>query len=36
MGEKNKPYEIDFDAYIREGEPSKKEKSIAWATAIGL
>ena len=36
MSEENKPYEIDFDAYIREGEPSKKEKSIAWATAIGL
>ena len=33
--EKN-PYEIDFEEYIREGEPDKKEKSIAWSIAIGL
>ena len=30
------PFDIDFDSYIRAGEPSKKEKSLAWATAIGL
>ena len=30
------PYEIDFDSYIRQGEPDKKEKSIAWAIATGL
>ncbi|MDR2233324.1 MAG: antitoxin VbhA family protein [Tannerella sp.] len=26
----------DFDEYIRQGEPDKKEKSIIWQTAIGL
>lgn len=26
----------DFDEYIRQGEPHKKEKSYAWQTAIGL
>ncbi len=35
MIEKN-PYEIDFEEYIREGEPDKKEKSIAWSIATGL
>ena len=35
MQEKN-PFEIDFDSYIRQGEPDKKEKSIAWAIATGL
>lgn len=29
-------YEIDFEQYIKNGEPQKKEKSYAWATAIGL
>lgn len=33
--EKN-PFEIDFESYIREGEPDKKEKSIAWSIATGL
>lgn len=33
--EKN-PYDIDFESYIREGEPDKKEKSIAWSIATGL
>ena len=27
---------IDFDEYIRQGEPQKREKSYAWQTAIGL
>ena len=27
---------IDFDEYIRQGEPSKKEKASNWQTAIGL
>lgn len=27
---------IDFDEYIRHGEPDKKEKASAWKTAIGL
>ena len=26
----------DFEEYIRQGEPEKKEKSYAWQTAIGL
>ena len=33
-GEKSKP--IDFDEYIRQGEPDKKEKAGIWQTAIGL
>ena len=32
----NNPFYIDFDSYIRQGEPDKKEKSIAWAIATGL
>lgn len=27
---------IDFEEYIKQGEPEKIEKSIAWKTAIGL
>ena len=27
---------LDFDEYIRHGEPDKKEKASAWRTAIGL
>ena len=27
---------IDFDEYIRQGEPQKREKRYAWQTAIGL
>ena len=27
---------IDFDGYIRQGEPDKKEKATHWRTAIGL
>ncbi|MDR0972741.1 MAG: Fic family protein [Prevotellaceae bacterium] len=27
---------IDFDDYIRQGEPQKREKGYAWQTAIGL
>ena len=27
---------IDFDEYIRQGEPDKKEKATHWRTAIGL
>lgn len=34
--DKKNPFELDFDSYIREGEPNKKEKSIAWSIAIGL
>ena len=36
MAKKTNPFEIDFDSYIREGEPDKKEKSIAWSIATGL
>lgn len=35
MSEKN-PFELEFDEYIREVEPSKKEKADNWACAIGL
>ena len=28
--------ELDFEQYIREGEPDRKEKSIAWSIATGL
>lgn len=35
MAEKN-PYELDFEKYIRNTEPSKKDKTYAWTTAIGL
>lgn len=28
--------DIDFESYIRGGEPDKKEKASAWKTAIGL
>ena len=34
--EKENLFEIDFESYIREGEPDKKEKSIAWSIATGL
>ena len=27
---------IDFDEYIRQGEPSQREKAAIWSTAIGL
>ena len=27
---------IDFDEYIRQGEPEKKERADAWRVAIGL
>lgn len=27
---------IDFDQYIRQGEPDQQEKAYAWSTAIGL
>ena len=33
---KENPFEIDFESYIREGDPDKKEKSIAWSIATGL
>lgn len=34
---KNKhPYELDFEQYVRNAEPAKKEKSYVWSTAIGL
>lgn len=35
MGTSGQLY-IDFDAYLRQGEPSKKEKAVLWSTAIGL
>ena len=33
--EEKKPY-INFDEYIRQGEPSQREAAYAWSTAIGL
>ena len=27
---------VNFDEYIQQGEPQKREKSYAWQTAIGL
>ena len=33
--EKN-PFEIDFEEYIRHTDASKKDKTLAWSTAIGL
>ena len=35
MAEKN-PFEIDFEEYIRHTDASKKDKTLAWSTAIGL
>lgn len=35
MPNKN-PYELDFEEYIRNTEPAKKDKTYAWFTAIGL
>lgn len=31
-----KRWKYDLDAYLRQGEPEKAEKSMAWQTAIGL
>lgn len=35
MSEKKQIY-LDFDEYIRQGEPSKREAAYEWSTAIGL
>ena len=37
MSEKNdkEPY-LNFDEYIRQGDPQKKERAEAWRVAIGL
>ena len=32
----NKQQYIDFDEYIRQGEPAQREAAYAWSTAIGL
>ena len=36
MSKEKNPYEIDFEEYIRHTDASKKDKTIAWSTAIGL
>ena len=36
MKQEKNPYEIDFEEYIRHTDASKKEKTLAWSTAIGL
>ena len=33
---KQKQTYIDFDEYIRQGEPAQRERADAWRTAIGL
>ena len=33
---RKKPAEIDFEEYINQGDPDKKEQAINWRTAIGL
>lgn len=33
---RKKTSELDFEEYIRQVEPAKREKSYAWSTAIGL
>ena len=34
--DKEKTMYIDFDEYIRQGEPEKRERADAWRVAIGL
>ena len=37
MSEKNdKELYLNFDEYIRQGDPQKKERAEAWRVAIGL
>lgn len=36
MAEKGDIEHLDFEEYIREGEPGKRERAYAWRTAIGL
>ena len=37
MSAKNdKELNLNFDEYIRQGEPQKKERAEAWSVAIGL
>lgn len=37
MSAKNdKELNLNFDEYIRQGEPQKKERAEAWCVAIGL
>lgn len=36
MPESQNPFELDFDSYILQSEPSKQEKGKLWQTAIGL
>ena len=34
--DKQNPFEMDFDSYIRQSEPEKQENGKLWQTAIGL
>ncbi len=36
MPKEQNPFEIDFDSYILQSEPSKQENGKLWQTAIGL
>ena len=35
MSENKEPY-LNFDEYIRQGEPAQRERADAWRVAIGL
>ncbi len=36
MAEEQKPKYLDFDRYIRQGEPARRERAETWRVAIGL
>ncbi len=36
MAEEQKPKYLDFDQYIRQGVPDRKERAETWRVAIGL
>ena len=36
MEQKPNPFEIDFDSYILQAEPERRENGRLWQTAIGL
>ena len=36
MAQDNKPAYLDFDQYIRQGEPAQKKRAESWRVAIGL
>ena len=36
IAKNDKELNLNFDEYIRQGEPQKKERAEAWRVAIGL